>query len=112
MHAHQHQPAPQLTFTQHGQRRSQQRGVSHNQVTATLEWGQRYRQNQGRSIYYLGQRQVEKAAKAGEDVRGFERTAVVLSESGIVITVMRVDSPHRFRRRGRRRQGFRYERRN
>lgn len=86
-----------LTFTHHARLRCAQRAVTHEAVHATLDWGLVYLLRGGRSVFFLGRRQVQSALHAGVDFREFENTAVVVAEDGVIITAIRTRSTTRFR---------------
>ena len=87
-----------LRWSDHADRRSQQRGVRGAHVDAALSWGRCYHQRRGRCAYYVGRREVAQASGEGADIRAFEGTAVVVAGDGEVVTVIKVANPRRLRR--------------
>ena len=82
----------------HARRRAQQRGVQRAAIAAAQDWGMCFRMRDGRRAWFLGYRHVDRARRAGVDVRRFENTAVVIAADQTVITVIRTRDPSRLRR--------------
>ena len=84
-----------LEYTDHARIRSQQRAISKNAIYATMDWGDIYRQEKGRTAYYLGDRCVERARTRGVQVDMFRGTLVVLGPDHALVTVGRFESPRK-----------------
>lgn len=83
--------------SEHASRRMQQRAIPPLAVDAAIGWGRPIRQVEGRTAFFLGEREVSRARKQGEDVRTFEGTAVVVGRDGGLITVLRIERPNRLK---------------
>ncbi|MCH8517785.1 MAG: hypothetical protein LAT68_15810 [Cyclobacteriaceae bacterium] len=83
-----------ITLTQHAKVRQAQRGVSTDAVKMVQVYGQRHRGLGGKIIFFLGHRDVREAKELdGIDISMHVNTAVVESPDGVVLTVLKVDSP-------------------
>ncbi|MFH1532955.1 MAG: hypothetical protein ABIK09_19700 [Pseudomonadota bacterium] len=88
-----------LNYTDHARIRSQQRAVKQAAILAAMDWGDVYRQDLGRTAYYLGDRCVQRARTRGVRVDMFRWTLVVLGPDHALITVGRFASPRKARGR-------------
>lgn len=86
----------------HALKRMRDRRVSAESVDAALRWGFPIRQKDGRCVYFLGRRHVEKAAVQGEHLAETTGLAVVVGRDDGVITVIRTPRPNRLKRHERR----------
>lgn len=97
-----------LNFSHHAQRRSAQRSISSEHVRLALAWGCPIRQQGGREVYHLGYREAKGARKTGVPIP--ERAigvAVVLSDDGTVVTVVRSHDRRRLFTHGNRSRTYR-----
>jgi hypothetical protein len=62
-------------------------------LEAALDFGTPRKAGNGSLEYYLGRREVAAAWRFGLDLRRFERTAVIVSACGLVLTVYKAPRP-------------------
>lgn len=91
----------ELRFTTHALQRLRHRGIRPEMVRAAIDHGLEIPQARGRVAYFLGQRQVQTAACAGDDVRFAAGTVVVVARDGVVVTAIRTRSTRRLKGIGR-----------
>lgn len=77
-----------LVFTDHALRRTYSRSICDSAIQAALDFGRRY-WNQGRMVYRLDRRSIEKASERGVKLHKHEGIHVVLTPDGVVATVYR-----------------------
>jgi len=87
-----------MNASEHASRRMQQRAIPAVAVDAAIGWGQTIRQDEGRTAYFLGEREARRARKQGDDLRPFIGTAVVVGRDGGLITALRIERPNRLKR--------------
>lgn len=88
---------PPYRLSKHARVRLDARGVSMDALEAALRWGRRG-WSQGALRYRLDRRSVDTARRQGVRVDAHEGTTVILSPSGLVLTIWRNRQPHRIRR--------------
>ena len=88
-----------LQYTNHARIRCQQRAVSKAAIYAAMDWGNVFRQEKGRTAYYLGDRDVTHARAQGVRVDMYCGTLVVLGPDSTLITVGRFRRPRKSKRR-------------
>ncbi len=88
-----------LEWTPHAERRSRQRRIPPAVVETVLQWGREIRQPDGRYAYFVGRRDLKRAARSGVDVHEALSVAVITKETG-VITVIRTQDVSKLRRFG------------
>jgi len=76
------------------------RSVPGELVPVVVEYGQRFRQSDGRVVYFVGKRQVAHAAVQAVDLTPALNVAVVIAHDGLVLTVVRTADPRRLKRIG------------
>ena len=89
----------ELHWTPHAERRSRQRRIPPAIVETVLQWGREIRQPDGRCAYFVGRRDLKRAARNGVDLHDALSVAVITKETG-VITVIRTQNVARLRRYG------------
>ena len=78
-------------FTYHAWRRISSRSIPEEGIEAAIEYGRYYR-NQGRAVYRLDRRSIQKARQNGADsirLRAYEGIHVVIGNQGEIVTVYR-----------------------
>ena len=75
-------------FMPHASRRMQQRGITQEMITLTLQYG-RVKYAKGAQHYIVGRKEVDYAAREGQDLRSCNGIHLLLSSEGEVITVYR-----------------------
>jgi len=85
-------------LTRHAMRRCSQRGVRLKDIDMAIFWGLKYRQIEGRIVYFIGNKSVIRAQRQGEDIRDLKGLVVILSRDSIVITVIKVSHLHKIKR--------------
>jgi hypothetical protein len=77
-----------LPLTEHARRRMAQRGLSFAAVAAVLRHG-RCVHARGACVYVVGRREVERASRAGVDLRALDGIHVLCAADGSILTVFR-----------------------
>ena len=75
-------------FTYHAWRRISGRRIPGEGIDAALAYGRRY-WNQGREVYRLDKRSIQKALKQGVHLQAFEGIHVIVGDNGELITAYR-----------------------
>ena len=75
-------------FTFHAWRRISGRSISEEGIEAARVYGRRY-WNQGREVYRLDRRSINKAKKYGAELHRYEGVHVVIGEKGEIVTAYR-----------------------
>lgn len=87
--------------SEHARRRQQQRAACDQAVDAALRWGRLIRQSHHRLAYFLGEKEVRQAARAGESIACFRGTIVVQAADNTLVTVIRSQNSRKLRRMAR-----------
>ena len=75
-------------FTLHAWKRVSGRSISSEGIDAALVYGRRY-WNQGREVYRLDRRSIQKAKRMGVELQQFEGVHVVIGNEGRIVTAYR-----------------------
>lgn len=89
-----------LPASSHATRRKQQRAVSDSQLDLVLDWGRTWRQAGGRTVHFVGRRDVRQASRIGVDLHRARHVAAVVADDGDIITVIKSPDLRRLRRPG------------
>ena len=84
-----------ICYSQHAERRRQQRGINLEAVEAALDYGDPVWAGGGCTAFFLGKRAVRSAARKGLGLETYEGTTVVYSACAVVVTVWRSDKAPR-----------------
>ena len=95
-----------MIITWHAERRAQQRGISDDAIQAAVTFGRMESQRNGRKMFYLDRKSVDRACREwGGCLEEYLNTVVVMSPGdGHVITVGRFRNLRRMRQYRRRRR--------
>jgi hypothetical protein len=74
--------------TSHAKKQMQSRGISDAAIEAALDYG-RVVFTRGATLYVIGRKEIEKEARRGVDLGGFNGIHVVCAKDGVVITTYR-----------------------
>ncbi len=89
-----------LSASSHASCRKQQRAISDSQLDLVLDWGRTWRQGAGRTVHFVGTRDVRRASRIGVDLHHARNIAIVVADDGTVITVIKSDDLRRLRLAG------------
>jgi hypothetical protein len=78
-----------LIFSHHAEKRLQGRGVTKDDVSSVILYGEEIHRGDGDTAYFMSRNSVETALRQGVDLSNLENFYVVVSNDSVVVTVYR-----------------------
>lgn len=85
-------------LSRHAALRMRHRAVGQDDLDLVLSWGRSWRQGDGRTVHFIGRRDVRRAKSDGIDLRNARDVATVVADDGVIVTVIRTGDLRRLRR--------------